>query len=168
MLFNTAKALDCETLSRIEKGYAISVRISSIAHATEDIDKVLQSILNVCPEDFPKKLETEKSRGYYKNEIAVCCLAVAGRSKAEKFLDNLVSRMSMLDRSRLCDEAQQRIDDSGTFHLRLDKQEALRGVVLLADEEPLKVEIRFDTTRLAREEKTQMLRSRFEQLPRGA
>ena len=146
----------------MEEAKAVSIRISCIVHATEDIDKVVQAILGICPEDFPRKVQTEKTKGHYGNEIAICRLAATGRSKAERFLDSLWRQMSNQDRSRIYEEALVRVDESGTLHLRLDKQGAMRGRVLLQDNEPLKIEILFETIDKSSESRVQMVRKRIE------
>ena len=122
---------------------AVSVKISTIAHATEDLANVLQAISNLCPVDFPRKVETRKLRGHYGNEITVCQLTVKGRFKAEQFLNNLWGKLSTLDQTSIHDEISTRLDETGNLHLRIDKQAALTGRFSLQESDPIKVEISF-------------------------
>lgn len=149
---------------KLEDVKAVSIKISSITHATEDIEKVLQAVFNVCPEDFPRKVQTDKAKGHYGNEIVICNLVVRGGSKAERFLDSLWRHMSNVDRNRVCDETQVRVDESGKLHLRLDKQEALRGRLRLQDNDVLKIEILFKTTDNSAGSRVEMVRKRIEQM----
>lgn len=122
---------------------AMSVRVSSFAHATEDLDNVVRAIQNINPQELTGKIHTDKVRGHYGNQIIACHVTLAGRSKAERFFNHLWVNLSSLDRALLYNRVESQIDESGTLHIRLGKQEALKGRIILKDDEPVKVEMLF-------------------------
>ncbi len=152
------------TFVRMTQSRAVSVRITSIVHATEDAEKVVQAILSICPEDFPRGIQTERVKGHYGNEIIICRLRAVGRPASERFFENLWRKMSSQDKSRIYDQAQEHVDSSGTLHLRIDKQEALKGKVLPQDNESVKVEIMFKTLDKSEESRVEMVKRRMEAL----
>lgn len=149
---------------RMTQSRAKSVRITSIAHATEDAQKVVQAVLSICPEDFPRGIQTERVKGHYGNEIIICHLRAVGRSASERFFENLWRKMSSQDKSRIYDQAQEHVDGSGTLHLRIDKQEASKGKIRLQDNESVKVEIMFKTLDKSEESRVEMVKRRMEAL----
>ena len=121
----------------------MTVRVSSFAHATEDLDKVVRAIQNISPQELTGGIHTDKVRGHYGNEIIACHAILVGRSKAERFFNHLWANLPSLDRALLYNKAESQIDESGTLHIRLGKQEALKGRFILKDDEPIKIEILF-------------------------
>jgi len=130
-------------LVNLDQARAMTVRVSSFAHATEDLDKVVRAIQNMNPQELMGEIHTDRVRGHYGNQIIACHATFAGRSKAERFFNHLWANLSSLDRALLYSRAESQIDKSGTLHLRLGKQEALKGNFVLKDDEPIKIEILF-------------------------
>ncbi len=122
-----------------------SVRFSTLAHATEDLEKVVQAVLAISPPDFPRKVETLRLKGHYGNEITICRLTVNSRQKAEGFIDHLWERLGVSDRKTLYMGLDEHLDSAGTLHLRIEKQKALEGQVVLGSTDPVKVEISFQS-----------------------
>jgi RNA binding exosome subunit len=117
--------------------------VSSFAHATEDLDKVVRAIQNTNPQELMEGINTERVRGHHGNQIIACYAILAGRPKAERFFNHLWANLPSLDRAILHSRAESQIDESGTLHIRLGKQEALKGRFTLKDDEPIKIEISF-------------------------
>lgn len=107
-------------------------RLEAFCHATEDEEKVLQAFGNALPEKLrEKKPDTEALRGLYGNKILKLSLKLA-RRESRDFVEHLRNNLSEEDRRRLVSEAPERIDGSG-FFFRLDKQEAYRGKLRMAE-----------------------------------
>ncbi len=121
----------------------VGVRLSSIAHATEDPNKVLSAIFNVYPSGSSKQLEIAKAKGHFGNEIKIFRLKNRGVSQAESFLEKVLGGLSHSDRLALCERLDEHLDPSGSLHLRFDKQEAFRGSLVLGDSDAIKVEVSF-------------------------
>lgn len=127
----------------LDHARAVTVRVSSFAHATEDLDKVVRAIQNTNPQEFTGGIHTDRVRGHHGNQIIACHATLAGKPKAERFFNHLWVSLSSLDRAVLYNRAESQIDEAGTLHIRLGKQEALKGRFTLKDDEPIKIEILF-------------------------
>jgi RNA-binding protein len=145
----------------------VAVRISSIAHATEDTSKVLSAISNLYPSTLSRKLETTRTKGHFGNEIRMFRLEARNVSQTESFLRSILSKLSRGDQQTLWEELDEHLDPSGSLHLRFDKQDAFRGVLALGDSDPIKVEVSFEsrgmTANLLREKIAREVRELFNQ-----
>lgn len=122
----------------------ISAKITTLIHATENIEKVSKALDQVCPVlMFEQKSETRKFKGHYGNEITTLTVSVRKRSTGP-FLQRLVNLLSAEDQSMLLRDVDNRIDDDRHLYLRLDKQESLRGNFHLMDPDPIKCELSFE------------------------
>jgi len=121
----------------------ISAKISAIVHATEDVDRVLQSLSRVFPEGaLPSKAETRRFHGHYGNEIRTVELSIRG-APARSFLDHLWKSLPGLDRASILGALGNHLDPSGGLHLRLDKEQVFRGIIRMKDQDPIKIQLSF-------------------------
>ena len=99
------------------------VEIRVLAHATEDLGKVLKSLMNLVGEEIFSEVEfsREKLEGHYGNPITLVKAKIYSKSQARKILQNIFSRLNKTDKDRLLDEVEDRVDENGNFHFRLDK-----------------------------------------------
>ncbi len=114
-----------------------------MAHATEDAEKVIRAISNICPEDLSLEFNTIKVKGHYGNPITIIRLVLRGRPAAERVFNNIWGKLSSLDKAQLKNSAESHIDESGVLHIRVDKQTAFAGRVSIEEGESIKVEINF-------------------------
>jgi RNA binding exosome subunit len=122
---------------------AISAKISAIVHATEDVDRVLQALSRVFPQgSLPSKAETRRFNGHYGNEIRIVDLSIRGAT-ARSFLKYLWKNLASFDRALILDTLDKHLDPSGGLHLRLDKEEAFRGILRMKDQDPIKIHLSF-------------------------
>lgn len=121
----------------------ISAKISAIVHATEDLQRVLQALSRLFPDaSLPSKAETRKFNGHFGNEIRIVNLSIRSAT-ARSFLKYLWSSMVSFDRASVLDALDKHVDPSGVLHLRLDKEEAFRGVFRIRDQDPIKIQVSF-------------------------
>ena len=121
----------------------ISAKISAIVHATEDLERVLQSLRRLFPDaSLPSKAETRRFGGHYGNEIRIVDVSVRG-SAAHSFLKYLWTGMVSFDRASILEALDKHLEPSGVLHLRLDKEEAFRGVFRIKDQDPIKIQLSF-------------------------
>ena len=116
----------------------LEITIDVIIHATENISKILQSfneILEVNEEDFT----TKETTGYYENPI-IMLNAKLVKKQAKAFMKKFLKLLSINQINQLVEEIEERTIDS-KFHLRLDKQELVRGVLVLSEKETVKIKI---------------------------
>ena len=116
----------------------IEVTIDVIVHSTEDISKIFESfdeVLEVKEEDF-MNLETT---GYFENPI-ILLNAKLVKKQAQNFMKKILKVLSINQIKELIEEIEERTTDS-KFHLRLDKQELVKGVLVLNEKGTIKIKI---------------------------
>ena len=116
----------------------IEVTIDVIVHATEDISKIFQSfneILEVKEENFTI-IETT---GYFENPI-ILLNAKLIKKQAQNFIKKILKVLSINQINELIEEIEERTTDS-RFHLRLDKQELVKGIVVISKKGTIKIKI---------------------------
>ena len=116
----------------------IEVTIDIIVHSTEDISKIFKSfdkVLEVKEEDF-MNLETT---GYFENPI-ILLNAKLVKKQAQNFMKKILKVLSINQIKELIEEIEERTTDS-KFHLRLDKQELVKGVLVLNKKGTIKIKI---------------------------
>ena len=116
----------------------LEVTIDVIIHATEDISKFLKSfkeIFELKEEDFTINHTT----GHFENPITILNAEIE-KTQAQKFVDKLVKALSNDQIKGLVEEIEERTVDS-RFHIRLDKQEFIKGNLILKEKDAIKVKI---------------------------
>lgn len=116
----------------------IEITINVIVHATEDISKIFQSfeeILDVKEEDFT----IEETMGHYENPIIVLNAKIV-KKQARNFMNKLLELLSTEQINNLIEEIDERTVDS-KFHMRFDKQELIRGNLVIKEKDTVKLKI---------------------------
>ena len=116
----------------------LEITIDVIVHATEDISKIFQSfsdVLEIKEENFT----ITETTGYYENPI-IMLNAKLVKKQAKSFMEKFLKLLSKNQINQLIEEIEERIADS-KFHLRLDKQELVKGVVVLSEKDTIKIRI---------------------------
>ncbi|AEC51382.1 hypothetical protein PNA2_0465 [Pyrococcus sp. NA2] len=117
---------------------AHNIRIRTFIHATEDPEKVLEALETLFPEDIsPKDVDFEviETEGYFGNPILVVDAEIRHSRNIRKFLENLRNLLSEEDRRYLWEHAEEKVDETGTFYIRFDKQKAYLGEVKVSEGE---------------------------------
>ena len=116
----------------------LEITIDVIIHATEDVSKIFQSfneILEINEEDFTI-IETT---GYYENPITMLNVKIV-KKEAKEFMKKFLKLLSKNQINQLIKEIEERTADS-KFHLRLDKQELVKGIIVLSEKDTIKIKI---------------------------
>ena len=116
----------------------IEITIDVIVHATEDISKIFQSfeeILDVKKEDFT----IEETVGHYENPIIVLNTKII-KKQAQNFMNKLLELLSAEQVNDLIEEIDERTVDS-KFHMRFDKQELIKGNLVIKEKDTIKLKI---------------------------
>ena len=116
----------------------LEITIDVIIHATEDISKIFQTfdeILEIEEESF----SITETTGYYENPI-IMLNAKLVKKQAKLFMKKFLKLLSSNQINQLTEEIEERIADS-KFHLRLDKQELIKGTVVLSEKDTIKIKI---------------------------
>ena len=116
----------------------LEITIDTIVHATEDISKIFQSFSDVLEIEEESFTITETT-GYYENPI-IMLNAKLVKKQAKSFMEKFLKLLSKNQINQLIEEIEERIADS-KFHLRLDKQKLINGVVVLSEKDTIKIRI---------------------------
>lgn len=117
--------------------------ITVFAHATEDQDKVRLSVINILPKDMTKTFEEISLTGYYGDPITLMTTKLRRWKDATETLVHIVNALSSLDQQSLLDGTENRVDGSGNLYIRLDKQKALKGRIVLSSNDPIRGKFKF-------------------------
>jgi len=102
-----------------------SLHARALCHATEVLDRVKQAMLNTVGET---ELETKHTAGHHGNEIVV----VEAHITDARAMRHLFESLPKNDRGQLSNTLPERLDDSCNLFLRVDKQSAYDGSIVLA------------------------------------
>jgi RNA-binding protein len=114
-----------------------AAEINLLLHATEDGNKVLQSIqdlLSVPSEGF----SSTPSEGHYKNKILLL-KALLSSQEAGELAIRIMSLLNSSDRERLSRALPEYSDEKGNLYLRLDKQRVCQGKVSLSETDAIRI-----------------------------
>lgn len=113
----------------------IRVEIAAHAHATEDVNRVKQAILNIVPESLHEKAEFTlyTLEGHYNNPITRIVVRLEGNA-AEEFVRGLAKRLDRESKKIIAMMLENRYDaKQGRFYLRFSKQDAFLGELRFYD-----------------------------------
>jgi RNA binding exosome subunit len=127
--------------SKIPIGY-IDIRV--FAHATEEVDKVLNAVRNIFPSELINLIAFRKSSltGHHGNPIILFEARIKEKSAAQAVFEKLCSGLSILDKELLSSEIVQHLE-KGNLYIRLDKQSAYLNELKLSSADPIHFKIHF-------------------------
>lgn len=116
----------------------LEITVEIIAHATEDVEKILDSFFEIFK--IPKEeFENQNLTGYFDNPITLLRTKIKKRD-ARSFLDVLVSKIPKEEFESLIEEIENRLQNS-TLHLRFGKQDMIRGKMIQEEKDAIKLKI---------------------------
>ena len=115
----------------------LEVTIEVIAHATEDIDKILESFeqFEIEGDSFSK----EKVTGHFDNPITLL-RAKFKKKEAKKVLEKLIEKIPENYFSQIVNDIENRLQNS-TLHLRFGKQDLILGRMIPQEQDAVKLKI---------------------------
>ncbi|MEM3623487.1 MAG: RNA-binding domain-containing protein [Candidatus Bathyarchaeia archaeon] len=127
--------------SKIPIGY-IDIRV--FAHATEEVDKILNAVRNTLPAELADTITFKKTNltGHHGNPIILLEARVKEKNAVQTVFKKLASSLSPLDKELLKNEIKQHLD-GGNLYIRLDKQSAYLNEVKLCTTDPIHFRIHF-------------------------
>jgi len=122
------------------------IRVSTFAHATEDPEKVLEAMGIFFPEDVPSEdieFEILETEGYFGNPIKVINAELKRSKSVKKMLEHLKELLNDEDKEYLLENLEEKVDETGTFFIRFNKQKAYLGEVAVGEgEDVIQVKIK--------------------------
>ena len=125
------------------------VDVRFCAHATEDLDKVVEAVQNVLPSDPIEDITFNRSNleGHYGNPITFFEARIKDKETVRALVEKISSNLSSLDKDELGREIH-RCVEKGSLYIRLDKQAALQGKIKLVTSDPIRIRIRFRKSKI--------------------
>ena len=105
-----------------------SLKFRTFSQATEDEEKVSRALKFASGTDSVTRSVAE---GYHGNKIIILTATVRSQKEISRFFERLTNN----DLLALSDTIDDRVDDQGDLHLRLDKQKAFLGELTISDGE---------------------------------
>ena len=120
------------------------VDVRFVAHATEDINKVIEAVNNVLPSNYLNDVSFNRNvvEGHYGNPISFFETRINDKEIVKALVENIASKLSVLDKEELTKEFNRYVD-KGSFYIRLDKQAAFQKIIKLVVTDPIRIRIRF-------------------------
>ena len=117
--------------------HRLKVDVSLYLHATEDEDKVVESLGRVLGIGRDE-LVMDRTSGHHGNPVVIV-RATLVEEKAMDVLRELVARMDEVERERLSRSLEDIIDERGRIYIRLDKQGLVLGKVRIGRKDPVEL-----------------------------
>ena len=114
-----------------------AAEVNLLLHATEDGDKVLQSIQDTLAV-LSERFSSAPSEGHYKNKILLLKAMLPSKEAGELAL-RIMSLLNSSDRERLSSSLDEYSDEKGNLYLRLDKQRICQGKVSLSETDAIRI-----------------------------
>ena len=125
------------------------VDVRFCAHATEDVDKVVEAVHNILPSDKLEDISFKRScvEGHYGNPITFFETRIKDKETVRALVENLSVNLSSLDKEELGRTINQCVE-KGSIYIRLGKQAALQGKIQFVTSDPIRIRIRFKKSKL--------------------
>jgi len=125
----------------------LSVHVTAIAHATEDIDKVEQAVkfLLGLISQTDVGLSRRYLTGHHGNVITTISTRLSAKQLCPEALKMMFQRLSQSDRAFLSSDVRNCLDEEGNLYLRFDKEEAFLGNLKLQQADPIRMKLKFSS-----------------------
>jgi len=122
-----------------------SVEVSTIAHATDDLEKIQTALDRLMPESLRgRQLFTRRYlQGHYGNPIATFEAHLTAPTDVEEFKVFFLKQLLDAERFSIVRDLDRHIDADGNLYVRIDKQKMFRGVARLGQDDPIRVRMKF-------------------------
>jgi len=125
------------------------VQISTIAHATDDLDKVQAALRCILPESLKERdvFTRRYMQGHHGNPIVTFEAKLSKLKEVDQFRHQFMRQLSKSEKLAIERDLDTYADDEGNLYIRLDKQQAFRGIVELGNEDPIRLRLKFSRLR---------------------
>lgn len=120
------------------------IDVRTLAHATEDADKVERAMLNTLPAQRVDTLVIKRNSltGHHGNPITLFETRIKDKGAVTEAFQKLSAGLSIMDKELLSGEIKRHLD-KGNLYLRLDKQSAYMNQLRLCDVDSIHVKVHF-------------------------
>jgi hypothetical protein len=103
-------------------GRISDILVEAFVNATEDEPRVREAIRNVLGEDVDLQVQTVE--GSFGNPVTILRARIERRKEVERAMDHMSGTEFF---ARSLERAEERLDEGGVYHLRIDKASAYLG-----------------------------------------
>ena len=114
------------------------VKIDVILHATENVDKIFESLLynlNLERNNF----EVQNLTGHFNNPITLLSINLK-KKNAEKFISKFCDGIGKTDFDQIYENIEENISSAG-LKLKISKQKMIEGKIVLENKDAIKINI---------------------------
>ena len=114
------------------------VKIDVILHATENVDKIFESLLynlNLERNNF----EVQNLTGHFNNPITLLSINLK-KKNAEKFISKFCDGIGKTDFDQIYENIEENISSAG-LKLKISKQKMIKGKIVLESKDAIKINI---------------------------
>jgi RNA-binding protein len=108
-----------------------------VAHATEDIQKILTKMHNVFLIPTENFL-ISKTEGHWGNEICVI-RAECDHSESSALLERIIAGLRIGEKKFLLTTISDSFDEKNNFYIRLNKQSVCKGIISLSEHDSIRI-----------------------------
>lgn len=108
-----------------------------VAHATEDIQKILTKMHNVFLIPTENFL-ISKTEGHWGNEICVI-RAECDHSESSALLERIITGLRIGEKKFLLSTISDSFDEKNNFYIRLNKQSVCKGIISLSEHDSIRI-----------------------------
>ncbi len=121
----------------------LSTSIHVVAHATEDIPKLILKMNEIF--SIPKeRFLISRARGHWDNEISLI-RADCSHQESSALLETIISKLKTGEKNYLLHSISNSFDERDNFYIRLNKQSVCLGIISLSEHDSIR--IRFKPTK---------------------
>jgi RNA binding exosome subunit len=122
---------------------ALSTSINIVAHATEDIPKILEKLNDVL--SIPsEKILVSSAEGHWGNEISLLKVNY-DHKESHILLKRIIENLKIGEKRHLLQSISNSFDDKDNFYIRLNKQSLCKGLISISEHDSIR--IRFKPTK---------------------
>ncbi len=125
------------------------MQISTIAHATDDLNKVQTALRFILPDSLKEReiFTRRYLQGHHGNPIVTFEAKLSTKNEVEQFKHEFSRQLARNEKLVIERDLEGHSDDDGNLYIRLDKQQAFRGLVELGNEDPIRLRLKFSRLR---------------------
>ncbi|WP_202319278.1 RNA-binding domain-containing protein [Archaeoglobus neptunius] len=136
------------------KGRIEWIKISAVVHSTEDRNKVGEAIATLFPFEF--EIAVSKAKGHYGNPIEYLEVELSRNREIKIFWNHFLDLLGEQVKE-VIETVEDRVDEQNVLHIRIDKQKAYLGEVVLSQRgDPIAVKVKLVTFPAKRENVIQL------------
>ena len=122
-----------------------SVEISTIAHATDDLEKVQGALFRLLPDSLKgRQIFTRRYlEGHHGNPIVTFEAHLTDPTEVDAFRSFFVKQLAVVDKVSIARDLDRHSDADGNLYVRIDKQRLFQGVARLGQDDPVRVRMKF-------------------------